>query len=60
MGRWTRLVALAGALAMLTLAVPACNSLPTEIGYDCPTSSSADSTFAVGDTVYVDCTRTAP
>ena len=42
------------------LTLGACNSLPSEVSYTCPTSSSADSTFAIGDTINVDCTRTAP
>lgn len=52
-------VLVAAAFAAL-LVVAGCESAPTSFTYECPITSSGDSTVAVGDTVTLDCTRTAP
>lgn len=50
-----------GAIVAVLLVTGACSSLPSEVSYTCPTSSTADSAgFAIGDTIFADCTRTTP
>lgn len=49
------------AIVSVLLTAGACSELPSEVSYTCPTSSTADSAgFAIGDTIFADCTKTAP
>lgn len=53
-----KLIGGAVALALtFTLAGAGC-ALPTEVSYECSTSTDTTAQFAVGDSVFADCVRT--